>query len=129
MSSPHDLVALPDPLLTVAANDQLSPVLLGHIESAPAGALEVPVLQTWGRRDPVDAALDARLLLQRLKRGERYPHHDGAHRPFVDQVQLIWAGSWPPDVYLAAAERLEQVMTAWADADLAAVIEPASNTA
>jgi hypothetical protein len=105
-----------------AANDEMHAVLSRFLARSKSDDPAAGVVRTWWQRDPVDAALDARLLWQRLRR-------DGANvsmappvRHAVIRLQQDWTRRFPAAVYLLAAERLSQVMDAWADAELASVI-------
>ena len=105
-----------------AANDEMHAVLSRFLARSKSDDPAAGAVRTWWQRDPVDAALDARLLWQRLRR-------DGANvsmappvRHAVIRLQQDWTRRFPAAVYLLAAERLSQVMDAWADAELASVI-------
>ena len=105
----------------------LHPVLKAHLDGAKDNAPERTVIRSWSRRDPVDAALDARLLLQRLKRDGPMVQLDG-DRFEVVRTHKDWTSRYSPAVYLLAGERLAAVMDRWADAVLADIIEPITQT-
>jgi len=120
--SPRELNSEPP----VAANDEMHAVLSRFLARSKSDDLAAGVVRTWWQRDPVDAALDARLLWQRLRR-------DGANvsmappvRHAVIRLQQDWTRRFPAAVYLLAAERLSKVMDAWADAELTRVIASGS---
>lgn len=99
------------------------PILSAYLKRAKENAPERAVIRSWSRRDPVDAALDARLLLQRLKRDGPMVQLDG-DRFEVIRTHRDWTSRYSPAVYLLAAERLATLMDQWADAVLAAIIQP-----
>jgi hypothetical protein len=104
-------VTTPEP-----ANDELPGVLQARLASSPAAGIERDVIVAWSRRDPVDAAMDASVLLQRLKLDG--PRVTASHdlRSHVTAVHRAWTAAHAPGVYLPAAERLLEHMNAWADA-------------
>lgn len=106
---------------------QPHPVLADHLKNAKDNAPERAVIRSWSRRDPVDAALDARLLLQRLKRDGPKVQLD-RDRFEVVRTHKDWTTRYSPAVYLLAGERLTAVMDRWADAVLAEIIEPNTTT-
>lgn len=125
-------VKFPSSLMTCAPEGLVSdfavlhPILADHLKRTKDSAPERPVVRSWSRRDPVDAALDARLLLQRLKRDGPNVQLD-RDRFEVVRTHKDWTSRYSPAVYLLAAERLTIVMDRWADAVLAEIIQP--NTA
>lgn len=100
----------------------MHPILADHLKRTKASAPEQPVVRSWSRRDPVDAALDARLLLQRLKRDGPNVQLD-RDRFEVVRTHKDWTSRYSPAVYLLAAERLTIVMDRWADAVLAEIMQ------
>ena len=108
--------------LPQAANDEMHPVLSRFLARSKADDLAAGVVRTWWQRHPVDAALDARLLWQRLRRDGASISMAPPLRYAVVRLQQDWTSRFPAAVYLLAAERLSQVMDAWADAELASVI-------
>lgn len=76
------------------------------------------VVRSWGRRDPVDASLDARLLWQRLRRDGASVSLQAPVRFAVVRVHQDWTTRLAPADYLHAAERLADLMNRWADAVL-----------
>lgn len=109
------LLELPKPV-------RLHPVLDGYLASAPKDDPVSPVVRLWGQRDPVDAALDAGLLVQRLRNDP--PGHELREpiRFSVSQVQREWTRRYDPPTYLSAADRLREILQTWADAVLTDLI-------
>lgn len=98
------------------ANDELPRVLAERLAAVPAGAIEREIVISWARRDPVDAAMDASVLLHRLKLDGDQIRVSPDLRRHVIEVQRAWTRDHPPGVYLPAAERLLEHMNTWADA-------------
>lgn len=109
-------------LATDEQRNDASPLhpLLAEFISASADDHDpvVQVVRSWGRRDPVDAALDARLLWQRLRRDGDAVTIEAPVRFLVIRVHQDWTSRLEPAAYLHAAERLAELMTRWADAVL-----------
>lgn len=104
------------------ANDTLPPVLAARLAALPPTAIERDVVLAWSTRDPVDAAMDAGVLLQRLRFDGPVIKASACLRRGVTDVHRSWTATYPPGVYLAAAERLVDHMNEWADSVIADAI-------
>ena len=99
---------------TANDNDAVSPVVAAALRERP-NAVESGVLRAWSTRDPLDAAMAAASLHYRLRFGDDARLPDAPQRPDVDQLVREWRHDYAPAVYLAAAERLVEITSRWAD--------------
>jgi hypothetical protein len=102
------------PLSNANDNDAVSAVVAAALSERP-NSIESGVLRAWSTRDPLDAAMAAASLHCRLRFGDDTPLPGAPQRPDVDQLVREWRHDFAPAVYLAAAERLVEITSRWAD--------------
>lgn len=113
----------PDPApLSIDGVQPIHPILKHAIQD-PLTPPEVrAVLVELQTLDPVDAALEARLLLRALREDELDEDSRVAKRQALRWAFHDWRTTLPPPGRLMSAERLAQVCDEWADAELAEII-------
>lgn len=103
------------------ANDNATyPAVISQALTERPGSLEAATLRAWSRRDPLDAAMAAYALHRRLRFGDEVIVTTAPRRPDVDRLVKDWTSTYPPAVFLAASERLLDVLSRWADEEISA---------
>ena len=99
-------------------SDPLHAVLHVALASGDCPPPVASLIVEWARRDPIDAMVDARLLLRALKKDDgvdldRKDVSKAARRAYAD-----WTRDYSEAEAVANADRLAGVLTDWADAVL-----------
>lgn len=98
-------------------SDPLHTVLHAALASGDCPPPVASLIVEWARRDPIDAMVDARLLLLALKDDDvdlnRKDVSKAARRAYAD-----WTRDYSEAEAVANADRLAVVLTDWADAVL-----------